>query len=120
MSFKIKDVGRCRGDEIVQVYIRDCVGSIARPVKQLVGFVRVGLDVDETKEVTFEVDMRQLAFHDLNMEQVVEPGQMEVFIGASSQDIRLKGTFEIVGEKLIIERKVFSSRVIVSDYSIAF
>jgi beta-glucosidase len=113
VSFKLKNVGQYRGDEIVQVYIRDCVSSIVRPVKQLVGFARVGLEVNGTKEVNFEVDMRQLAFHDINMEQVVEPGKMEVFIGASSQDIRLQGSFEIVGEKLIAERKVFSSKVTV-------
>lgn len=89
VSFKIKNVGQYGGDEVVQVYIRDRISSIARPVKQLVGFVRVGLEVNEIKEVTFEVDMRQLAFHDVNMEQVVEPGEMSVFIGASSQDIRL-------------------------------
>jgi beta-glucosidase len=113
VSFNIKNTGKYRGDEVVQIYIRDCVSSIVRPVKQLVGFARVDLKVNETKEVTFEVDMRQLAFHDLNMDQVVEPGKMEVFIGASSQDIRLKGDFEIVGEKLIVARKVFSSKVTV-------
>lgn len=113
VCFKIKNVGQFKGEEVAQVYIRDCVSSIVRPVKQLVGFTRVGLDVNESKEVTFEVDMRQLAFHDLNMEQVVEPGEMEVFIGASSQDIRLQGAFEIIGEKLIVERKVFSSKVTV-------
>jgi beta-glucosidase len=114
VSFKIKNAGQYRGDEVAQIYIRDCVSSIVRPVKQLVGFARVALDVNETKEVTFEIDMRQLAFHDLNMEQIVEPGKMEVFIGASSQDIRLQGAFEIVGEKLVVERKVFSSKVTVS------
>ncbi|MDF2521114.1 MAG: hypothetical protein K0R84_1742 [Clostridia bacterium] len=111
LSFNLKNIGQYKGDEVAQVYIRDCVSSIVRPVKQLVGFARVSHDTNETKEVTFEVDMRQLAFHDLNMEQIVEPGKMEVFIGASSQDIKLQGSFEIVGEKLIVERKVFSSKV---------
>ncbi|AJG98246.1 hypothetical protein LF65_01641 [Clostridium beijerinckii] len=111
VCFNIKNVGEFKGDEITQVYIRDCVSSTARPVKQLVGFAKVGLDTNETKEVIFEVDMRQLAFHDLNMEQVVEPGKMEIFIGASSQDIRLQGVFDIIGEKIIVERKVFSSKV---------
>lgn len=113
ICFKLKNIDQYRGDEIVQVYIRDCVSSIVRSVKQLVGFARVGLEVDETKEVEFEIDMKQLAFHDLNMEQVVEPGEMEVFIGASSQDIRLQGSFSIDGEKLVVERKVFSSKVTV-------
>ncbi|WP_337101868.1 glycoside hydrolase family 3 N-terminal domain-containing protein [Paenibacillus sp. YIM B09110] len=111
VCFKVKNSGQYRGDEVVQIYIRDSISSVVRPVKQLVGFARVSLGVNEMKEVTCEVDMRQLAFHDLNMEQVVEPGKMEVFIGASSQDIRLQGAFEIVGEKMIVERKVFSSNV---------
>lgn len=111
VSFRIKNEGQYDGDEVTQVYIRDRVSSIVRPVKQLVGFTRVKLRANEIKEVIFEIDMKQLAFHDLNMDQVVEPGDMEVFIGASSQDIRLHDFFEIVGEKLIIKRKVFSSKV---------
>lgn len=111
VNFKIKNVGKYDGDEVVQVYIRDSISSIVRPVKQLVGFARVSLNADEIKEVTFEIDMRQLAFHDLNMEQIVEPGEMGVYIGASSQDIKLQGKFDIVGEKLVVERKVFSSKV---------
>ncbi len=111
VSFKIKNIGKYKADEVAQVYIRDCVSSVARPVKQLVGFARVTLDVGEIKEVICKINMRQLAFHDLNMEQVVEPGNMEVFIGASSQDLRLQDTFEIVGDKIIVERKSFSSKV---------
>ncbi|KAA8745385.1 glycoside hydrolase family 3 N-terminal domain-containing protein [Paenibacillus sp. UASWS1643] len=113
LEFKLNNTGQVAGDEVVQVYIRDRVSSVARPVKQLVGFARVTLDVNEIKNIAFKVDMKQLAFHDLNMDQVVEPGKMEVFIGASSQDIRLKGAFEIMGEKLLVERKVFSSKVMI-------
>jgi beta-glucosidase len=115
VSFKVQNVGHCQGDEVVQIYIRDCISSVVRPVKTLACFARVGLAIGEIKEVICEVDMRQLAFHDLNMEQIVEPGKMELFIGASSQDIRLQGAFEIVGEKLVVERKVFSSKVTVEE-----
>ncbi|MCL6601249.1 MAG: glycoside hydrolase family 3 C-terminal domain-containing protein [Paenibacillus sp.] len=114
LEFKLRNVGQIAGDEVVQVYIRDKVSSVARPVKQLVGFARVTLGVNETKKVAFKVNMKQLAFHDLNMDQVVEPGMMEVFIGSSSQDIRLKGAFEITGDKLIVDRKVFSSKVMIA------
>jgi beta-glucosidase len=61
------------------------------------------------------VNLKQLAFHDLNMDQVVEPGKMDVFIGASSQDIRLKGSFEIIGDKFIVERKAFTSKVTITE-----
>ncbi|SEA60918.1 glycoside hydrolase family 3 N-terminal domain-containing protein [Paenibacillus sp. 276b] len=115
LKFNIENTGSFDGDEIVQVYIRDTVSSVVRPVKQLVGFTRVHLEAQEKKEVTFTVNMKQMAFHDLNMDQVVEPGKMELFIGASSQDIRLKGGFVIVGDTLIVERKSFSSKANVSD-----
>ncbi|MFV0467158.1 MAG: glycoside hydrolase family 3 N-terminal domain-containing protein, partial [Lachnospiraceae bacterium] len=107
-NFKLQNTGFYCGDEIVQVYVRDCVASIARPTKQLLGFVRVGLGIGETKEVSFEIDLKQLAFHDLNMDLVVEPGDMEIYIGESSQDIRLQKKFKIIGDKLMVERKVFS------------
>jgi beta-glucosidase len=113
VTFTIKNIGSFQGDEIAQLYIRDCYSSIARPTKQLVGFVRVNLDVNETKEVTFTVDMRQLAFHNINLEQVVEPGEMELYVGASSEDIRLQDSFTIVGDEIKIQRKVFSSKVTV-------
>lgn len=111
ISFTIKNIGQQQGDEVAQLYIRDCFSSIARPVKQLVGFVKVSLDVNEEKEITFTVDMRQLAFHNIDMKQVVEPGTMELYVGASSEDIRLHDTFEIIGEEIIVPRKVFSSKV---------
>ncbi|MFC4323719.1 glycoside hydrolase family 3 N-terminal domain-containing protein [Litchfieldia salsa] len=114
VAFTVKNSGNYQGDEIVQLYIRDCFSSIARPTKQLVGFAKVSLDVNEEKEVTFTVDMAQLAFHNINMEQVVEPGEMELFIGASSEDIRLRSPFEIIGEERAIQRKVFSSKVTIN------
>jgi beta-glucosidase len=111
LAFKIKNTGSCAGEEIAQVYIRDCIGSVARPTRQLVGFARIELSAMEEKELHFEIDMKQLAFHDLNMEQVIEPGEMELYIGASSEDIRLHSKFSIIGEKLSVDRKVFASKV---------
>nr|MDP5192655.1 glycoside hydrolase family 3 N-terminal domain-containing protein [Neobacillus sp. 179.-C4.2 HS] len=111
VTFTIKNIGNYQGDEVAQLYIRDCFSDIARPTKQLVGFVRVSLGVNEETEVTFNVDMRQLAFHNIDMKQVVEPGEMELFVGASSDDIRLKDSFKIIGEDREILRKVFSSKV---------
>ena len=115
VTFTIKNMGNYQGDEVAQLYIRDCFSSIARPTKQLVGFARVELAVNEVKEVTFSVDMRQLAFHNINMELVVEPGEMELYIGASSEDIRLQDSFNIIGKENKVERKVFSSKVTVIE-----
>lgn len=111
VTFTIKNTGNLLGDEVAQLYIRDCFSTIARPTKQLVGFVRISLGVNEEKEVTFTVDMKQLAFHNVNMKQVVEPGKMELYIGASSEDIRLQDSFRMIGEEKEVLRKVFSSKV---------
>ncbi|WP_078549531.1 glycoside hydrolase family 3 N-terminal domain-containing protein [Litchfieldia alkalitelluris] len=115
VTFTIKNIGSCPGDEIAQLYIRDCFSSIARPTKQLVGFKRVNLDVNEEKEVTFIVDMAHLAFHNIDMKQVVEPGEVELYVGASSEDIRLQDSFDIIGEERTVDRKVFSSKVTVTS-----
>jgi beta-glucosidase len=74
------------GDEIVQMYIRDKVSSVTRPVKELKGFKRVSLKPKETKTVTLEIKPELLAFHDINMKYVVEPGEFEVMVGNSSRD----------------------------------
>jgi beta-glucosidase len=115
VTFTIKNIGNYQGDEVAQLYIRDCFSNIARPTKQLVGFVRVSLGVNEETEVTITVDMRQLAFHNINMKQVVEPGEMELYVGTSSEDIRLQDSFKIIGEEIEVLRKVFSSKVTVNS-----
>ena len=94
---QIKNTGTRAGDEVVQLYVRDQVASVPRPVQELKGFRRVPFAPGEARTVEFEMCMDQLAFHDQGMDLVVEPGTIEVMIGSSSQDIRLKDTFEIVG-----------------------
>ncbi len=89
-SVKVKvdvtNTGKVEGDEIVQMYIRDKVSSVTRPVKELKGFKRVSLKPKETKTVTLEIKPELLAFHDINMKYVVEPGEFEVMVGNSSRD----------------------------------
>jgi beta-glucosidase len=97
ISFSIKNVGELKGDEVAQLYMRDDVASVVRPVKELKGFKRVTLEPGETKTVTFKLSMDQLAFYDRNMRFVVEPGLFNVMIGDSSEDIRLTGSFEVIG-----------------------
>lgn len=115
LSFTIQNTGKCKGEEIAQIYIRDCISSVARPSKQLVGFAKVSLEPNEIKEVIVYIDVKQLAFHNENMEQVIEPGEMEVLIGKSSEDILLHDSFEIVGEERTVSRKAFSSKVTVHN-----
>lgn len=106
----VANVGERAGDEIVQLYVRDVASSVTRPVKELKGFRRVTLEPGEVKTVTFSLAVNQLAFLDLSMRWVVEPGTIEVMIGASSDDIRLSGSFEIVGQTVdVSERRVYLS-----------
>jgi beta-glucosidase len=82
----VTNTGKVEGDEIVQMYIRDKVSSVTRPVKELKGFKRVSLKPKEIKTVTLEIKPELLAFHDINMKYVVEPGEFEIMVGNSSRD----------------------------------
>ena len=110
VSFKVKNVGDREGDEVVQLYVRDVVASVTRPVKELKGFKRLTLKPGEERKVAFKLSADQLAFYDGDVELVVEPGTFEVMVGSSSEDIRLKGSFEVVGRrrKVVSPRKIFT------------
>ena len=71
------------------MYIRDRISSVTRPLKELKGFEKVWLKPGETKTVKLEIDSESLAFHDLNMDYVVEPGEFEIMIGTSSRNADL-------------------------------
>jgi beta-glucosidase len=96
ISVTITNSGLFDGEEIVQLYLRDVVGSIARPVSQLKDFRKIMLKKGETKTVDFTIDETKLAFFNTNLELKAEPGEFQVMIGASSQDIRLRTNFELI------------------------
>lgn len=100
ISFDLKNTGERTGDEVVQLYLKDIAASVVRPVKELEGFKRITLNPGETARVTFTIKMNQLGFYDREMNFVVEPGYIQVMVGASSEDIRLTGEFEIIGTKV--------------------
>jgi beta-glucosidase len=92
----VKNIGDAAGKEVVQLYVRDVESSLARPVKELKGFVKVDLNAGESKIVAFNLDPRALSYYDPHQQAwVEEAGTFEVMIGASSRDIRLKETFEL-------------------------
>ena len=93
----VTNVGERAGEEVVQLYVEDVVGSVTRPVQELRGFVRLALAPGETARVVFALAVRALAFHDVALRRVVEPGTIRVMVGASSADLRLTGHFEIAG-----------------------
>ncbi len=82
----IKNRGNVKGTEIVQMYIRDLVSSVTRPVKELKGFKKVVLESGESKTVEFEIKPELLAFYDITMDFAVEPGEFEIMVGNSSRD----------------------------------
>jgi len=84
-SIDITNTGQMKADEIVQLYIRDMVSSVTRPIKELKGFERISLNPGETKTVNFNIDKNSLAFYDINMNYTVEPGKFEIMIGTSSE-----------------------------------
>ena len=88
---RVKNTGRRAGDEVVQLYVRDVLATVARPVIQLEAFSRVHLEPGEEKEVRFELGRDQLMMLDRDMHWVVEPGAFRIMIGGSSKDIRLRG-----------------------------
>jgi len=90
VSADVTNTGSREGTETVQMYIRDRVSSVTRPVKELKGFERVPLRPGETKTVTFEITPELLAFYDVNLKLVVEPGEFEIMIGTSSRDCDLQ------------------------------
>lgn len=86
LSVDVTNTGDRAGDEVVQMYIRDCVSSVTRPVKELKGFRRISLNSKETRTVTFEITPEHLAFYNIDMKFAVEPGKFEIMVGNSSQD----------------------------------
>ncbi|MFL5729245.1 MAG: glycoside hydrolase family 3 N-terminal domain-containing protein, partial [Cytophagaceae bacterium] len=86
LSADITNTGKVKGDEIVQLYIRDDVSSVTRPVKELKGFKRVSLNPGETKTVELRIDSSSLSFYDLHMNYIVEPGFFDIMVGPSSRD----------------------------------
>ncbi|MCI0490433.1 MAG: glycoside hydrolase family 3 C-terminal domain-containing protein [Blastocatellia bacterium] len=84
VSVTVTNTGHVAGDEGVQLYIRDEVSSVTRPVKELKGFERINLAPGQSKTVSFEITHALLSFYDLNMKRVVEPGTFSIMVGTSS------------------------------------
>jgi beta-glucosidase len=87
---EVTNTGKREGAEVAQLYIRDCVSSVTRPVKELKGFQKVLLKPGESKTVAFDIAPDSLAFYDVNLEYVVEPGDFEIMVGNSSRDADLQ------------------------------
>jgi beta-glucosidase-like glycosyl hydrolase len=104
ISFELANAGERPGIEVVQLYVRDCLASVVRPVRELKAFERVALEPGQSARVTFHVPVDMLNFTGMAGRRIVEPGLFDLAIGASSSDIRLRGQVEVVGETRVLGR----------------
>ncbi|MDB4496294.1 glycoside hydrolase family 3 C-terminal domain-containing protein [Flavobacteriaceae bacterium] len=100
VTTEIKNTGEVDGEEVAQLYIRDNVSSVTRPVKELKGYQRVFLKAGETKTVEFTLEAESFAFYDINMNYVVEPGTFTIMTGSSSNKKDLKKTILTINKKI--------------------
>ncbi len=115
ISLTVTNSGEVAGDEVVQLYTHHEYPSLPQPVKELKGFCRLSLDAGESCRVTFRLAADALAFYDEALELALETGRASVFIGSSSADIRLEGSFTIQGEaRIVVERRLSACPVEIS------
>ncbi len=98
VTVDITNTGKVRGDEIAQMYIRDEISSVTRPVKELKDFARISIEPGATRKVTFTITPAKLQFYNREMKRVVEPGSFQVMVGGSSVDL-LRATLEVLENK---------------------
>jgi beta-xylosidase len=103
LSLKLENSGEREGCEVVQVYVRDVYASLVRPVKELKAFERVTLQPKQRAVVSFTIPVDMLNFTNADKRRIVEAGDFEIMVGASSGDIRLRGRVEVVGENRVLD-----------------
>lgn len=97
VTVRVANTGGRAGDEVVQLYLHDVLASVTRPVKQLVGFARVPLAAGAAADVTFHVHADRTAFTGRDLQRVVEPGDVEVLVGTSAEDLPCRSGFTLTG-----------------------
>lgn len=95
ISLTVRNTGKVAGDEVVQLYLRDELASVVRPITELKAFKRITLKPGEATTVTFSVTPEMLSMLDVNLNKVVEPGDFRIMVGASCKDIRLRGILTV-------------------------
>jgi beta-glucosidase len=88
VSIDVTNKGTRDGSEVVQLYIRDLVGSVTRPVKELKGFQKISLKAGETKKVNFTIGTKDLSFYNSDLKFAAESGEFHVFAGGNSRDVK--------------------------------
>jgi Glycosyl hydrolase family 3 C-terminal domain/Fibronectin type III-like domain/Glycosyl hydrolase family 3 N terminal domain len=102
VSVRVRNTGPREGDEVVQLYLRDLVAQVARPVQQLAGFARVRLAPGSAVEVRFRVHADRTAYPNRQLERIVEPGDIEVMVGTSAADLPCRGRVRLTGPLRVV------------------
>ena len=97
VSFTLTNTGKYGGEEVVQLYLKDEVAMPVRPIKELKDFKKIFLKAGESKAITFKIDKEKLSFYNEKLQWITQPGKFDLIIGSSSDDIRLKQSFELKG-----------------------
>jgi beta-xylosidase len=116
LQFSLTNTGTRAGSETVQLYFNDPVAQVTRPTTQLLGFARVELDPGQTAIVNFDVHTDRFAFTGIELTRIVEPGQLELYIGSSSTDIRLQTNLTVTGN----QRAVSEPRILRTPVNIEY
>jgi beta-glucosidase len=96
VSFTVKNTGARAGKEVPQLYLRDVVSSVTTPVMRLAGFDKVELKPGESRRLTVTIPASEMELCNVQMKRVVEPGDFDVRVGASAEDVKLRGRFTVV------------------------
>ncbi|WP_169983744.1 glycoside hydrolase family 3 N-terminal domain-containing protein [Microbispora sp. H10836] len=97
VSVRVRNTGGRAGEEVVQLYLHDVLAQVTRPVRQLAGFARVRLEPGESARATFAVHADRTAFTGRDLRRIVEPGDVEVFVGTSASDLPCRGRVRLTG-----------------------
>ncbi len=114
VSVDVTNTGDRAGEEVVQLYVRDQLATVTRPIKELKGFGRVALEPNECKTMVFALPVNLLAFYDQTMRFVIEPGAIKLMVGHAADNLPLHTTIEIVGETAEIAEKSFACPVTIA------
>jgi beta-glucosidase-like glycosyl hydrolase len=99
---RLRNTGSRAGDEVVQLYVRDVVAEVVRPVRQLAGFVRVHLEAGAAADVRFRLHADRTAFTGRALARIVEPGELEILVGTSATDLPCRGTIRLTGATRVV------------------
>ncbi|MCL2418522.1 MAG: glycoside hydrolase family 3 C-terminal domain-containing protein [Conexibacteraceae bacterium] len=103
VGLTVRNTGQRAGVDVIQLYLRDPVASVARPVNRLIGYTRVALEAGESATLTFTVPAEVSAFSGRDGSKIVEPGALQLSFGASSDDLRLIAAVELTGETRLVD-----------------